>query len=118
MVKSIKQHFDQVDRVLAKMKGASNVMSLQQLFQLSLPHKMFSVKGSQGILLSTLFMQSILNGLMLNTSDRCHCNNLNPLLVSDNSIVKCTILMLYSADDSTKTSEDAENTFEDINVDM
>ena len=53
-----------------------------------------------------------------NTSDGCHCNNFNPLPVSDNSIVKGTILMLYSASDSAETSEDAENPFEDINVDI
>ena len=57
-------------------------------------------------------------GWCCNTSDRHHHNNINPLLVSDDSIVKHTILMLYSANDSTKTSEDAENMFKDINVDM
>ena len=87
--KLVEQHFNQVDRVLAEMKGAYNVASLQQLFQpsvkvqVSLPHKMFSVEGSQGsqgIPLNTPFMQSVLNGLMLQyTSDRCHHNNINPL---------------------------------------
>ena len=32
MANLVEQHFDQVDRVLAKMKGAYNTMSLQQLF--------------------------------------------------------------------------------------
>ena len=57
-------------------------------------------------------------GWCCSTSDRHHHNNLNPLLVSDISIVKGTILMLYSADDSAETSEDAENMFEAINVDI
>ena len=74
MVKSVKQHFDQVDSVLVEIKGAYNTMSLQQLFQqlpkvqASLPHEMFGVEGSQGsqeIPLNTLFTQSILDGLML-----------------------------------------------------
>ena len=74
MAKSVEQCFNQVDSVLAEIKGAYSTMSLQQLFQqlpkvqASLPHEMFGVEGSQGsqgILLNTPFTQSILNGLML-----------------------------------------------------
>ena len=52
------------------------------------------------------------------TSDRHHHNNHNPLLVSDNRIVKWNILMLCSTNDSAETSEDVENTFNDIDVDI
>ena len=74
MVKSVEQHFNQVDSVLAVIKGVYDTMSLQQLFQqlpkvqASLPHEMFSVEGSQGsqgIPLNTPFIQSVLDGLML-----------------------------------------------------
>ena len=74
MAKLVKQCFNQVDSVLAEIKGAYDTTSLQQLFQqspkvqASLPHEMFSVEGSQGsqgIPLNTLFTQSILDGLML-----------------------------------------------------
>ena len=37
---------------------------------------------------------------------------------SNNSNVKWNILMLHSANDSARTLEDAENMFDDINVDM
>ena len=74
MVKSVEQRFNQVDSVLAEIKGAYDTTSLQQLFQqslkvqVSLPHEMFGVEGSQGsqgIPLNTLFTQSVLDGLML-----------------------------------------------------
>ena len=74
MAKLVKQCFNQVDSVLAEIKGAYDTTSLQQLFQqspkvqASLPHEMFSVEGSQGsqgIPLNTPFTQSILDGLML-----------------------------------------------------
>ena len=74
MVKSVKQCFNQVNSVLAEIKGAYDTMSLQQLFQqlpkvqASLSHEMFGVEGSQGsqgIPLNTPFTQSVLNGLML-----------------------------------------------------
>ena len=73
MVKLVDQCFDQVNSVLVEMKGAYNATSLQQPFQqslkvqASLSHKMFGVEGSQGIqgiLLNSLFMQSILNGML------------------------------------------------------
>ena len=67
MKKSVKQHFNQVDSVLAEMKGAYDAMSLQQLFQASpkvqllLPQDlMFGVEGSQDSLLNTPFMQASL----------------------------------------------------------
>ena len=33
MKKSVKQHFNQVNTMLAEMKGAYNMMTIQQLFQ-------------------------------------------------------------------------------------
>ena len=74
MAKLVEQCFNQVDSVLEEMKGGYNTMSLQQLYQqspkvqVSLPHEMFSVEGSQGsqgIPLNTPFTQSVLDGLML-----------------------------------------------------
>ena len=71
MKKSVEQCFDQVNSMLADMKGAYDTTSLQQLFQVSpkvqslLPQDlMFSVEGSQGSHLNALFTQSVLDGLM------------------------------------------------------
>ena len=120
MKKSVEQHFDQVDTVLAEMKGAYDTMTLQQLFQQSPKvQALFPKTKCLGQKVAKVFGWTVsLMGWCCSTSDRRHCNNLNPLLVSDNSIVKGTILTLYSAVDSTETSEHVEITFEDINVDI
>ena len=67
MKMSVEQRFDQVDTVLAEMKGAYDTMTLQQLFQQSLKvqalfpqDQMFVVEGSQSVQLD-----SILDVLML-----------------------------------------------------
>ena len=67
MMKLVKQCFDQVDTVLAEMKGVYDMTTLQQLFQ-QLPKvqalfpqdQMFGVEGSQSVRLD-----SVLDGLML-----------------------------------------------------
>ena len=67
MKKSVKQCFNQVNTVLAEMKGMYNMTTLQQLFQ-PLPKiqalfpqdQMFGAEGSQSVLLN-----SVLDGLML-----------------------------------------------------
>ena len=67
MKKSVEQCFDQVDTVLAEMKGAYDTTTLQQFFQQSpkvqalFPQdQMFGAEGSQSVQLD-----SILDGLML-----------------------------------------------------
>ena len=67
MKKSVKQHFNQVDTVLAEMKGMYNMMTIQQLFQpllkvqaLFSQDQMFGAEGSQSVPLN-----SVLDGLML-----------------------------------------------------
>ena len=67
MKNSVKQCFNQVNTVLAEMKGAYDTTTLQQLFQ-QLPKvqalfpqdQMFGVEGSQSVRLD-----SVLDGLML-----------------------------------------------------
>ena len=63
----VEQRFNQVDTVLAEMKGAYDMTTLQQLFQQSLKvqalfpqDQMFGVEGSQSVQLD-----SVLDGLML-----------------------------------------------------
>ena len=67
MKKSVKQRFDQVDTMLAEMKGTYNTMTLQQRFQQSpkvqalFPQdQMFMAEGSQSV-----WLDSVLDGLML-----------------------------------------------------
>ena len=67
MKMSVEQRFDQVDTMLAEMKGAYDTTTLQQLFQQSPKVKalfpqdqMFGVEGSQSVRLD-----SVLDGLML-----------------------------------------------------
>ena len=67
MKKSVEQRFDQVNTVLAEMKGAYDTTTLQQLFQQSpkvqalFPQdQMFRAEGSQSVRLD-----SVLDGLML-----------------------------------------------------
>ena len=67
MKMSVKQRFDQVDTVLAEMKGVYDTTTLQQLFQQSLKvqalfpqDQMFGAEGSQSVRLD-----SVLDGLML-----------------------------------------------------
>ena len=67
MKKSVEQCFDQVNTVLAEIKGMYDMTTLQQLFQQSLKvqalfpqDQMFGVEGSQSV-----WLDSVLDGLML-----------------------------------------------------
>ena len=67
MKMSVEQRFDQVDTMLAEMKGTYDTTTLQQLFQQSLKvqallpqDQMFGAEGSQSVQLD-----SVLDGLML-----------------------------------------------------
>ena len=66
MKKLVKQHFDQVDTVLAEMKGTYDTTTLQQLFQppskvqvLFPQDQMFETEGSQSV-----WLNSVLDSLM------------------------------------------------------
>ena len=81
MKKSVKQCFNQVNTVLAEMKGMYDMTTLQQLFQLSLKvqvlfpqDQMFEAEGSQSVQLN-----SILDGLMLQYIRQTPSQQLQPL---------------------------------------
>ena len=63
MMKSVEQRFNQVNTMLVEMKGAYNMMALQQSLKVQAlfpQDQMFGVEGSQSVRLD-----SVLDGLML-----------------------------------------------------